>query len=277
MRRISVKFVLLLVLMGGGVMASDREEVLCGTFQERFLFFLWSSMAPSPDPDRVRGIEHVEAVEFVTGDKKIVRGYRYGAHDNSSAAVEAKGYVLMAMGNAMVADEMVKELKIFAEAGFDVYVYDYRGYANSEGNRRIKAIIEDHKEIAASLNERYERRMLYGTSLGGLIIMNVIGSGTEYDAAVIDSAPSKVSSFGCPSYLDPTSNLPDDASRILVITAQKDRVLGEQMTAPLRIEAQKRGAKTYDGTDYEHPFMDRDPSIHLERMRRILLHLTEGE
>ncbi len=270
MKRIKILFLTFFIAMN--LSASDREEAICGTFLEPFLFWVWSSMAPKPDNDRVTGIPFIEPSEFQTSDNKTLRGYRYLSNDGY-ARTSAKGYILVAMGNAMVSDQIILMLKSFSQKNYDVYVYDYRGYANSEGNRRIKAIIEDYKEIVTALNKAYNKKLLYGISLGGAIIMNVIGSGLEYDAAVIDSAPSFLSEFGCPEWIDPVKNLPEDASKILIITAEEDSILPESLTAPLRENAQKRGAKTFIGKEYNHPFADKSLDIHHERIKRILNHL----
>ena len=254
--------------------AEGKEDSICGSFQEPFLFWLWSSIAPSPDSSRVANIKFISQSEFLTSDGKTLRGYKYMSN-NGDNVTPAKGYILVAMGNAMVSDQIIKQLKEFSEKNYDVYIYDYRGYANSEGNRRINAIIQDYKEIAATLNKSYDRKLLYGISLGGAIIMNVIGSDVEYDAAVIDSAPSLLSPYGCPKWIDPVVNLPKDASKILVITGGEDRILSEGMTSPLRESTHKRGAKTFNGENYAHPFNDRDTEVHNQRMELILNYLTE--
>ncbi|EPC02699.1 hypothetical protein L861_10160 [Litchfieldella anticariensis FP35 = DSM 16096] len=259
---------IVILALSSQAQAVDREATVCGVIKERFCFWQWSRMAPSPDPARVAGLEHVEVTTFVTGDNKRLAGYRYAAYDNLSEKGKPRGYVLMAMGNAMVADMMIQHLGDFAAAGFDTYVFDYRGYGNSQGRRRINAIIEDYKEIVAALNERYPSARLYGTSLGGAVMMNVIGSGVDFDRAVIDASPSRFSPFGCPRRIDPVEHLPDDASRLLVITGQQDSVLNAGMTRELRVEAEKRGATVIDGESYDHPFMDRS-EVHRERMERI--------
>lgn len=253
--------------------ANNREDTVCGFFKEPFLFWLWSSAAPAPDISRVSYLKFVEPVEYQTSDHKTLRGYKYLSNDGKGHQVPAKGYVLMALGNAMIADQIIGSLREFSEKHYDVYIYDYRGYGNSEGNRRINAIIEDYKEIARSLNQLYERKLLYGISIGGAVVMNVIGSGVEYDAAVIDSSPSLLSDYGCPERIDPLVNLPPDASKLLVITGQKDRVLGESMTSKLRELSHVRGAKTVHGKDYSHPFMDRSNVIHHQRMGLVINHL----
>lgn len=250
--------------------ASERESTVCGWFKERLLFKIWSSVAPNPDESRIKSIMYVENVKFTTSDSKELNGYVYRAHSIENGKIKAKGYILMALGNAMISDQMIGNLKGFAEKGYDVYIYDYRGYGASQGKRRINAMIEDYKEIISTLNERYERNMLYGISLGAAIIANAIGSGVHFDRAVIDSSPSKFSNYGCPEKIDPIKNLPEDASKIMVITGQIDRVLKPAMTSELRVLAESKGAKVFDGKDYAHPFMDRDAAIHEDRMRRVI-------
>ena len=264
--------------MASGSQASERESTVCGWFKERFVFKLWSSMAPNPDESRIKPFKFVENVKFTTSDEKKLNGYVHRAHSDENVKIVAKGYILMALGNAMISDQTIGRLKSFAVKGYDVYIYDYRGYGNSEGKRRINAIIEDYKEIIPYLNEHYERGMLYGVSLGAAIILNAIGSGVQFDRAVIDSSPSKFSSYGCPEEIDPIKNLPEDSSNILVITGQIDRVLKPAMTSELRVLAESKGAKVFDGKDYAHPFMDRDATIHQERMRRVIDFLSsEGD
>ena len=257
--------------------ASDREDTICGFIKEPFLFWLWSSAAPEPDEGRVSGLNFVEPTEFKTSDGKTLKGYKYVSNNGNGSRSPAKGYILMALGNAMISDQIISSLKEFSEKNYDVYVYDYRGYGNSEGKRRLNAIIEDYKEIVATLNSSYERKLLYGISLGGAVILNVIGSGVEYDAAVIDSSPSYLSEHGCPERIDPVVNLPNDSSKLLVITGKIDPVLKEGMTSQLREAALERGAKTINGENFSHPFMDRSIDVHDQRMKLVLNHLLTLE
>ena len=264
--------------MASSSYASERESTVCGWFKERLYFKIWSSSAPNPDESRIKSSKYIENVKFTTSDSRKLNGYVYRAHSNENGKIKAKGYILMALGNAMIADQMIGYLKGFAEKGYDVYIYDYRGYGASEGKRRINAMIEDYKELIPDLNERYERDMLYGISLGAAVILNAIGSGVQFDRAVIDSSPSKFSNYGCPEEIDPINNLPEDSSNILVITGQIDRVLKPALTSELRVLAERRGAKVFDGKDYAHPFMDLDAAMHKDRMRRIINFLSgEGD
>lgn len=248
----------------------EREVAICGAIKERLVFWLWSRMAPSPDPARVAGNANIEAVTFVTGDGKKLSGYKFTAHDKRGDPVQSKGYLLMALGNAMIADQMIRELSAYARSGYDAYIYDYRGYGLSEGKRRINAIIEDYREIVADLNGKYQRKMLYGVSLGGMVMMNVIGSGAEFDAAVIDSSPSTLSEHGCPARIDPVNHLSgDNAPRLFVITGKRDQVLSPKQTRELREKAAALGAKTYDGNDFAHPYMDQAYDVHLRRVKMV--------
>jgi alpha/beta superfamily hydrolase len=263
-----------LIFVASNSAGDDRESTVCGPIKERFLFWLWSSLAPAPDENRALVSPLIEKIRFTTSDNKVLQGYKYSAHNIEQQRVPPKGYLLMALGNAMLADQIITSLKYMSSQGYDVYIFDYRGYGNSEGKRRINAIIEDHKEIVTFLNSKYDIRFLYGISLGGAVIMNVIGSGVEYDSAVIDSSPSVFSDFGCPKRIDPINNLPDDASKILVITGKKDQVLNSEMTSPFRIEAQRRGARVLDGDDFSHPYMDMNPEIHKVRTKLIQDYFT---
>ena len=112
----------------------------------------------------------------------------------------------------MLADQILGELQYFRKLDVDVYVYDYRGYGLSEGNSRLAAIVADYREIAASLNAQpYRRRLLYGMSMGGVILLNAVGASSDYSALVIDSAPSRISPYGCPKIYDPVHHLPRTA------------------------------------------------------------------
>ncbi|MCF6281698.1 MAG: alpha/beta hydrolase [Candidatus Polarisedimenticolaceae bacterium] len=256
--------------------ADNREDTVCGFFKEPLLFWLWSSAAPAPDDERIADTNLIKPTEFITSDEKTLRGYKYLSHDQEGNRSQPVGYILMALGNAMISDQIISSMKIFSEHNYDVYIYDYRGYGNSDGSRRINAIIEDYKELVLHHNQTYRKRFLYGISLGGAVMLNVIGSGASYDAAVIDSSPSLLSDHGCPERIDPIANLPSDAKRILIITGQKDPVLNRAMTSKLRELAADNGAKTVNGLAFSHPFMDKSLNVHRNRMQLVLEHFLSA-
>lgn len=257
-------------------LADDRERTVCGFIKERAYFTLWSSQAPGRDATQVTAHSLVEEAAFTTGDDRTLRGYRYLAHDADQQQVDAQGYLLVAMGNAMVSDQMIPHLERYARAGINAYVFDYRGYADSDGRRRIQAIVQDYEELVADLGQRYEQGYLYGTSLGGLVMMNAISQQPNFTRAVIDASPSRLSDFGCPQRLDPVNHITsDNATQIMVITGARDRVLNNDMTAPLRNKAEEVGARTYHGDEFDHPFMD-TPSAHRQRQQLVFDFLVKG-
>lgn len=267
----------LLIIFSNVAFSADREDTVCGWFMERLLFKIWSSAAPDPDESRVSENSLIKSVEFETNDGKVLKGYKYQSHDESDATTNPKGYVLMALGNAMIADQMISKLKSFAQKGYDAYIFDYRGYGRSQGKRRINAFIEDYKELVNYLNMQYERHMLYGVSLGGAVIANVIGRGVSYDRAVIDSSPSRFSSYGCPVSIDPSENIPNDAKDILVITGTIDPVLKPKTTSEYRELAEANGATVFIGPNYSHPFMDNDLEVRNERLEQVINFLDGSE
>lgn len=248
--------------------AGELEEPVCGWLKERLVFALWSFTAGRPDPDAWRSVAGAEPVTYRTRDGRVLRGYRIAAQAQSAVAGGRPiGFMLFAQGNAMLADQLLGQLRRFAELGVDVFIYDYRGYGRSDGRPRLKAIVSDYREIFQSLGRELPdgQKYLYGISFGGIVLLNVIGTGASFGRAVIDSAPSRISPFGCPPAYDPVVNVPRDASRLLVISGARDDVVAPAEQAELRRAAESRGARVVLSDRFAHPFMDRDPRTHRER------------
>jgi hypothetical protein len=261
---------LLLTAVVGGVTASPAmavpdspETSVCGFIREPLAFWLFRRAAGSPDAQRVAGIRDIERIHFETLDKRILGGYRLRAKG------KPRGYLLVAPGNAMLADQIMGELQIFRDRGFDVYVYDYRGYGLSGGSSRLKAIISDYRELVAHLNrQNYRRRALYGMSMGGVILLNAVGARDDFSALVVDSSPSRISHLGCPGEFDPVNHLPADCSRFQLIIGERDRVVWPAEMEELMIAIRNRGGKVLERLDYAHPFQDA-PTIHRRRLEEV--------
>lgn len=248
------------------VRIEDYERTVCGPLLERIAFAVWSAAAGSPNPDAWRSVAGATPVAHHASDGRTLHGFRISPPEGLQTTRRA-GFVLFVQGNAMLADQLLDTLAPFAARGLDAYVYDYRGYGHSEGRRRLKAIVEDYRDILASLQASAggASAYLYGVSFGGLIVLNVIGRGAQFDRAVIDSAPSRVSAYGCPESFDPVRNLPDAASALLVISGVRDSVVSAADQAELRAAAAARGARVVLHEEFAHPFMDRDPALRAER------------
>ena len=247
--------------------SDDYERTVCGALTERIAFAVWSAAADSPHPDAWRNVAGATPVTHRASDGRTLRGFRISPPEGLQTTRRA-GFVLLVQGNAMLADQLLDALAPFAARGLDAYVYDYRGYGRSEGRRRLKAIVEDYRDILASLRASAGGASvyLYGVSFGGLVVLNLIGRGAQFDRAVIDSAPSRVSQYGCPESFDPVRNLPDAASALLIISGVRDSVVSAADQAELRAAAAARGARVVLHEEFAHPFMDRDPALRAERV-----------
>lgn len=243
--------------------SSELESSVCGLIQEPFAFWLFHRAAGRPDSRRIRGIRAVDRLTFVTTDGRTLGGYRLRA-DNP------RGYLLLAQGNAMLADQILAALSFFRTLGLDVYVYDYRGYGLSGGKSRLKAIVSDYRELITALNGKgYRKQYLYGMSMGGIILLNAVGKTGIYDALVVDSSPSRVSGYGCPSAYDPLANLPEEAAGLMIILGLRDQVVHPEEIRPLVEAAQVRGARVLVSEDFAHPFQDLDPVVHRRRFQAV--------
>ena len=253
------------------------EQSVCG-LKEPFVFWLWSGMAGSPNADRVAGLRNVEDIAFETKDHRILRGYKLKANGSEGQLSSPRGYLLVLQGNAILADQIIGEFTRFAAAGFDVYIYDFRGYGRSEGKRRLKAIISDYAEIIDTLGSSgYAEQVVYAMSFGGIVFLDGFELHADVDRIVVDSTPSRLSAYGCPSDFDPVEHLPQDCGRFLFIVGRNDSVVSPSMSRELVETAQQRGAVILRDEEFGHPFMDYDRSVHRRRMQLIEKYLLHDE
>ena len=242
---------------------SDIETAVCGWFREPLVFWLWRTLAGSPDPQRVAGIKEVERIQFKTRDGTSLSGYKL-------RAAKPKGYLLVAQGNAMLADQLVSDLQTFRDLELNVYIYDYRGYGNSQGKSRLAAIVSDYAEIVFYLNSlNYKKRLLYGISMGGVILLNAAGKCRAYERFVVDSSPTRVSNLGCPARYDPVGHLPEDVSRLMIISGNRDTVVPPWQMEEMIRAAQARGARIFQDPEFSHPYQDSAPAIHRRRQQAV--------
>lgn len=252
------------------------EKSVCG-LKEPIYFWLWSTVAGRANSKRLSGLEGVVDLSYTTQDGRRLRGYGLRAHEAlTEQAHPARGFLLVLQGNAILADQILREFRAYASLGYDVYIYDYRGYGRSDGKRRLKAIVNDTKEILVSLiSKAYEKRLVYAMSLGGVFLLNALEPDMHLDKIIIDSTPSRLSDYGCPIEYDPIENLPDDCSNILLIRGQRDNVVTPAMSRDLAREAENRNAIVISDPELSHPFMDTNATIHQRRMQEIQRYLLQ--
>jgi len=260
---------LLLALMSGPANAgtadaAGAETSVCGSLREPLAFWLFRSVAGAADARRIAGIRDIERLALKTRDGRTLGGYRLRHPD-------PRGYLLVVPGNAMLADQIAAELQFFRDRGLDVHVYDYRGYGLSSGKSRLAAIVGDYREIVAHLNGLgYRRRLLYGMSMGGVVLLNAIGARPDqYDALVVDASPSRISPLGCPQAYDPVNHLPAACARIKIMGGDRDRVVRLAEMQELMAAAQACGAQITRSTEFAHPFQDASEAIQRRRFQEV--------
>ena len=247
----------------------DLEQSVCG-LKEPFVFWLWSSMAGSPNEDRLARLQNVEDISFETKDNRTLRGYKLKATARDGRDITPKGYLLVLQGNAILADQILEEFTFFSSEGLDVYIYDFRGYGRSEGKRRLKAMISDYTEIFNKLNaSNYNKHFIYAMSFGGITFLNGYEKQTKLDRIIIDSTPSRLSDYGCPIEYDPVNHIPQNCSHFMFIVGKNDGVVTPSMSEELIENAQQCGARIVNDEEFAHPFMDRDWSVYYRRMQII--------
>jgi alpha/beta superfamily hydrolase len=248
----------------------DIERTVCGSIREPLMFWIYRSLAGEPSSTRLTYVRNLERVDFVARD-----GIRLGGYKLAGAAPR-KGYLLVAQGNAMLADQLVTDLQTFRDLGFDVYIFDYRGYGISAGKSRLAAIISDYSEIVTHLNALgYRKHLLYGLSMGGVVLLNAVGRSENFHAAVIDSSPSRISNLGCPEVYDPVNHLPSDSSRIRIIVGERDAVVTPEQSKELLQAASRRGASVVKRGEFAHPYQDQSNDIHRLRQKEVSDFLME--
>jgi len=255
-----------------GQQSSSLEQSICG-LKEPFVFWLWSSAAGEASAARLAQVANVEDIAIASSDGRILRGYKLKAIHEQAGKDLPRGYLLVVQGNAMLADQIITHFDQFARLGYDVYIFDYRGYGRSEGKRRLKAILNDYRQIIQQLDSQsYQWRAFYGMSFGGVVLLDALQHQTGDMSVVIDSTPSRLSDYGCPATHDPVNNLPRDTGNLLVIAGTKDQVVKPGTSRELLELAEDHGATALREPTWGHPFMDSHTQQRLEAVRRFLLH-----
>jgi len=160
---------------------------LCGCVQSMFYY-----------PDRVRyetpdalGLRY-ESVHFTSADGTRLSGWFIPAVGRQNPK-EAKGTVVHFHGNAQNMTSHWRFVSWLPKQDYNVFVFDYRGYGESEGKPEPKGVFEDSGAALNYVRSRGdvdpERLFVFGQSLGGTNAIAVVGSGNRagVKAAAIES------------------------------------------------------------------------------------------
>jgi hypothetical protein len=100
-------------------------------------------------------------------------------------------------------------------------------------------------------------------------LLNAVGRSQAYTKLVVDSSPSRISNFGCPERYDPVAHLPEDSSRLMIVTGSRDEVVKpSQMDELIRVAKSRRGRVLQDN-EFAHPYQDLSPATHRRRQNEV--------
>ena len=153
---------------------------------ERMFYYPAAEDTPVPPELAQRG---AESVWFQSGDGTRLHGWFIPSHLGSADSPT----ILHVHGNAGNIESHAWFTAYLPRAGFNVFIFDYRGYGQSEGVARSRAplIADTHAALDAMLKRSDvdpNRIGMYGQSLGGAIGLNVMAERAELRAAVVESA-----------------------------------------------------------------------------------------
>lgn len=153
--------------------------------------------------------------------------------------------ILFFHGNAGNMGDRIQFLTYLHEAGFSVFIFDYRGYGESEGKPAEDGILMDgdaaYEELTTQIGIPPDQIVFFGRSLGGVIaaytargrpIRGLILEGTfpsAYDMAEILFAPIRVPRPLISVRLDTLSYLTLRRCPLLVIHGTHDEVIPFRM------------------------------------------------
>jgi len=278
--------------------ASPREISVCtarfpfGLFMdEESVFRGWMRAAAGAARTRCgpgSGEVRARAVRLRAGDGANLSGCLFAARGAAPS-----GYALIAQGNAWTARDVVETFLPLAAAhpGIRFHVYDFRGYAGSEGNPFLHAIIEDYKDILNHLRRQYEGAdaHLYGFSFGGIVLMNALDGAAArapYRSIVIDSSPGTVNFglYNCDDEYSPGRRLDNSGPcrNVAFLRSPGDYVVPLARTQPLWDAVGRCGGRRFGYSarrcpgargEFNHPFQGEGAALAKCRLARIGLEL----
>jgi fermentation-respiration switch protein FrsA (DUF1100 family) len=144
-------------------LSSLRNEAL-----NRMLYFPAREVTQTPGDLRL----DAEEVWIDTEDGERLHGWWM-----PTTAAEGIGHILFCHGNAGNVGDRVVTAGVLGAAGFDVLLFDYRGYGRSTGRPSERGTIRDGRAARTAMLRRPEvetdRVVLHGESLGGAVALRL--------------------------------------------------------------------------------------------------------
>lgn len=229
---------------------------LMAIFQNHLIFHPSSRMIDSPDRLDMPWSEHW----IETSDGIRLHGWMIGEPDD-------KPVVVYSHGNAGNISGRVDIARQIANQGAAVFMYDYRGYGQSEGSPDEKGIYTDGTAVMEYVQNRLGispgRVVYYGRSLGGTVAARQAsefgGAGLVLDAAFINGKEiaSDIYPF-IPRFLVRVEFPVDrylresDVGKVMIMHARTDRIIGFHHGEKLHEIASENNESTFVELDGTH-------------------------
>ncbi len=155
-----------------------------------YKLFYYPDRVKYDSPERARLT--FENVYFKSADGTLLSGWFIPAAGVASP-IEAKGTVIHMHGNAQNMTAHFGFVEWVPSRGYNLFVFDYRGYGQSRGAPEPKGVFEDAVAALDCLRTRSDidttRLFLFGQSLGGMIAIAAAGASPQGVRAVLAEAP----------------------------------------------------------------------------------------
>lgn len=105
--------------------------------------------------------------------------------------------ILFCHGNAGNISHRLAKIKIFHDLGFNIFIFDYRGYGKSQGSPSEEGIYKDTQAAYNYLKNELgaEKIIGFGESLGSAVIID-LASKQDLDALIVESGFSSARAMG---------------------------------------------------------------------------------
>lgn len=134
-----------------------------------------------------------EEIHFRSKDETLLHGWWLKPKE------ESKGLMVVVHGNAQNLTSHFESWVWLVEAGYELFIFDYRGYGASEGEVDIEMAIEDTDAALHYAQEHYNGDLFAcGQSLGGMLLINSLAKEPypAYRFVIIDSTYSDLEEMG---------------------------------------------------------------------------------
>ena len=131
-------------------------------FQSNYVYYPIRNLSANPSTIGL----HFESIRFETADGVKLSGWFIPCD-------RARGVILFCHGNAGNISHRLESIQIFHQLGLDVFIFDYRGYGQSEGKPTEHGTYEDAEAAWRYLIEERQvipsQVIIFGRSIGGTV------------------------------------------------------------------------------------------------------------